>query len=211
MAIGTGSLIEVAITLGKPNEGQMNVWQYLVLDFTGIPLAAEIGQAWWNNCKATYRALALATWGQNFQKVSVRELNNPTGEYGEYSISSSEQAGTRSSPTDSDPQPAFVAVGVRLSVSTRATRPGQKRFGFLTQTDCVGNTLQSAYKGLLDSHMGVMVAQHVLGAPALGVVLVPHVVRKDTAGFTTANQAILGYAINDNVTSQVSRRIGRGM
>ena len=102
-------------------------------------------------------------------------------------------------------------MGVRLAVGTRLTRPGQKRLGFLTQSDAIGNDLQADYNTAAVALMDVMSADMVLGAPAVGVVLRPYVVGLNADGTIRTSQAVIGYSINQKVTSQVSRRFGRGV
>lgn len=211
MAITTGSLVRVALAQSNLGEVQMNIWDYLVLELAGIPTAGNYAEAWWNHVKTAYRAMALATNTTAFSSVRVTELGNPTGEYGEFSVPTGERAGTRTSPGDADMLPSYAAIGVRLSVATRSTRPGQKRFGFLTQTDLVNNDVQSAIGTLTTTLMNVMTTNITLGAPAAGVVLVPHVVSLNGDGTVRAHQAVTGYAINAKATSQVSRRYGRGV
>lgn len=211
MAITTGSKIAVTLVMNLANQTLMNVWQYNVLELVGIPNAAQYGQAWWGHVKTNYRAISAVGLGNVFQSVRVVELGNNTGEYGEYSIPSNEQAGTRANPTDGDAEVLFVAAGVRLTVPSRLTRPGQKRFPFLTQNDTAAQQLSSAYIAILTTLMGTMTANMTLGAPAAGVVLVPSVVGLNADGTIRASQAVSGYVINTNPTSQVSRRIGRGI
>lgn len=210
MAITTGSRIAVTLKMLMSSQTIMQVWTYNVLEIVGTPTAAHYGQAWWNHVKATYRALSAVGLGSVFQSVLVTELGNPTGEYGEFGIPLAEKAGTRAAPADADVMPIFVAAGVRLNVPARVTRPGQKRFPFLTQTDVVLNDLQSQFTTLLTSHMDVMIANMTLGAPAAGVVLVPAVVGLNADGTIRGSQVTTSYTINPQVTSQVSRKVGHG-
>lgn len=211
MAIATGSRIEVSLSMVVASQRVMNVWQYRADPVTGSPSAAEIGAAWWAAVKTPYRALCNSGYGQVFRSVTVRELNNPTGAYGEYAIPSGEQTGTRTIAAEGGIATTFVAAGVRLAVETRATRPGQKRFGFVSESDINENVLSSGYQSLLVTLMDTMTNSLTLGSPALATVLLPIVVSKDATGAVTADQAVTGYVINTNVTSQVSRRFGRGV
>lgn len=211
MAITTGSRIRIALTQNSLGETQMNVWDYIVLELVGTPTAGNYAEAWWNHVKTVYRALPTTAMTTAFSSVRVTELGNPEGEYGEYSVPVGERAGTRTPPGDSDNLPSYSAVGVRLSVATRATRPGQKRFGFLTQADLVNNDVQGPIGTIITNLMNVMTANMTLGAPAAGVVLVPSVVGLNADGSIRTSQVITGYAINAKATSQVSRRYGRGV
>jgi len=59
--------------------------------------------------------------------------------------------------------------------------------------------------------MLVMAAGMILGAPAALVQLDPIVTRKDATGAVTAHQPVTGFLIASQVTSQVSRKPGRGV
>lgn len=211
MAITTGSRISISLIMNLHQQEVMNVWSYNVLELVGTPTAVNYGEAWWNHVKSAYRALAIAGFGNVFRSVRVVELGNSTGEYGEFPIPTGEQAGTRTNPTDAEFTPLFTAAGIRLTVGTRLTRPGQKRIPFLTQSDVVSQDLTSGFVTLLNSLMAVMKANMTLGAPAAGVVLVPSVVGLNADGTIRASQVITGYVIDTVATTQVSRRVGRGM
>lgn len=211
MAITTGTRIHCTLVMSAANQTIMNVWSYSVLEIVGVPNAAQYGEAWWNHVKAPYRALATADFGAVFKSVRVTELGNPTGEYGEFAIPTDEQTGTRANPTDADTEPLLLAAGVRLTVPSRLTRPGQKRFTFLTQTDTLNQVISAGFKTLLTTLMTTMTANMVLGAPAAGVVLVPHVVSLNADGSIRASQTVTGFVVANNPTSQVTRKIGRGI
>lgn len=211
MSITTGSSIAITLNMTAAGYVAQNVWSYNVLELVGTPTAANYGEAWWNHVKTNYRATCAAVWGSSFKSVRVVELGNPAGEYGEFSIPSDEQAGTRANPADSEVTPVFLAAGVRLTVATRLTRPGQKRIPFLCQSDQNSQDLSSGFKSLVETLMGTMTSNITLGAPAAGVVLVPAVVGLNTDGTIRASQAVTGFVVADKVTSQVSRKAGRGI
>lgn len=211
MAISTLSKINMALTFIQGGQTCMNVWSYNVLEIIGTPTAGDYAEAWWNHVKTNYRALASAYFGTTFIKVVCSELGNPTtGEYGEYAIPSGEAAGSRSY-SSGEAMPPFVSVGMRLAVLTRTTRPGQKRLGWVMEGDVNGSDVQSGYLGLADTLGATMLANMTLGAPAAGVVLVPHVVSLNTDGSIRAAQLASGYSLNTKATSQVSRKWGRGI
>lgn len=211
MAIGALSLIEVTLVQSfLAANAVYNVFQYEVQGELGSPDATDWAEAWWNHVKATYRAIA-PTGSAPFRSVIVRELDNATGEYGEFAIPTAEQTGTRADP-GGDWLPMFVAGAVRLTVATRVTRPGQKRFSYLKEGDLDGQFLGVAYTTAVNALMVVLTSTMLLGAPALGSEIEPHVVRKSpTTGLPIAHQPVTGFLINPEVTHQVSRRVGRGI
>jgi len=210
MAISVGSLVEFVINMRYQAQETLNVWQYEVTTWPGSVSAVQGAEGYWNHIKATLRALQLASQPDTFISIKIRELNNVAGDYAEYDVPTAEKVGTRANPAGAELLPPFGAAGVRLVVGSRLTRPGQKRYAFLTETDNIAGVLQSAYRTLLVAHMNIMTVNLVLGAPAATCTLVPIVTKKDATGFVTAHQNITGYLINGNITSQNSRKFGRG-
>lgn len=211
MAIGVGTLLEISLGMIADGQSAMNVYQYEVTVSPSTKSAAEVAEAWWNHVKTNYRALAVSGGGRQFDKVVVRELNNPTGELAEFSVPAGEQDGTRAAGSLGPYLPTANAVGVRLTVGTRATRPGQKRIPFLTEGDVTGNPVGATFIGLTEALMGTMTGTITLGDPAEFVVLDPIITRKDATGAVTAHQPVTGFIVNPYVSSQVSRKYGRGI
>lgn len=210
MAIGAGSLIEVALNQRGFDGGMLilNVFQYEVTAIAGGTTAANIAEGWWNDVKTAYRAIVNTGSTNWFRTVRVTELNNPSGDFAEWDVPSGEQAGTR--VLSGELMPPFNAVGVRLLVGSRVTRPGQKRFTPVGEVDNVTGVLQASLRGLIVTLMNNLSTQKVLGAPALGTTLFPIVTRKNVAGTVTAWQDVIGYLINNDITSQNTRKYGRG-
>jgi len=210
MAITEGTLLEISLNMEFGGAVAMNVWAYEVTGtFTGIS-AAAVGQAWWNDVKTVYRAMVRpATWFL-FKSVTVREMNNASGELAEWNIPSNEQQGTRSGQDASDWLPQFNAGAFRLAVGSRLTRPGQKRIPGLLEVDQSAGGLSAGYVTLIDALATHMVGSMTLGAPAVGMDLLVSVFKKDATGAVIAHQPVIGYVLNSNVSSQVSRKFGVG-
>jgi hypothetical protein len=211
MAIVDGTLIEMNLNMLMLAQQISMVFQYEVVGIGPGVSAVQIAEAYWNNIKVTTRALSQAAgFTLPFKTITIRELNDPAGAYATYDIPFAEQAGTRSSGSG-DAMPPFVAVGVRFVVGTRATRPGQKRVPFVLEGDNISGQLQSGMQGIVQTWCGVMTNIMNLGAPAALTGLQPIVVRKDAGGFVTAYQNVTGFLVNGNLTTQNSRKIGRGI
>lgn len=211
MTLNTNSLIEIEVHMTGFNQTFMNVFQYRFSEFEFGVTLEQILPAYWNHVKGVYRALAAVAYGTPFQKLVGRELNNPVGELAEYGIPEGEQAGTRPNPSPTDALPPFNTAGVRLLVSTRATRPGQKRLPFLYEADNLNGNLTGAFTALLVNWANTMTDTMTLGAPAALTALEPIVCRKTPQGLVVAEQNVTGYLINPAITTQNSRKIGRGI
>ena len=211
MAIGAGSLIQVTIGGTMLANAWMNVWTFEVVGETGNPTAAEWGEAIWNDCKTNYRALVANVHTAAFQYVKVREMDSLTGEYGEFSIPSAEQVGTGGTSATTY-LPTFTAAGIRLTVATRVTRPGQKRVPGQRAEDISTHNWQAAYLTKLGTFAANMVGMGVLGIPAVTSEVKLSIVSLDrVSGLPVAHQPVTGYLVNPLVTSQVSRKAGVGV
>jgi hypothetical protein len=145
-----------------------------------------------------------------FQTVKVRELDSLTGDYGEFAIPGADAAGTRAPSTPGDALTPFVALGVRLGVATRVTRPGQKRFAGFCEADIQGPQFTSSVTTAANLLMALMRADMTLGAPAALTTLDPVIVRKDLTGLPVVSQPITSHIVNLYVTTQNTRKFGRG-
>lgn len=210
MAITIDSLVEVSL-IQQTFAGQVyNVFGYEVTSGIGEVEGVSVGEAWWNYVKDEYRAMVRPTEAWLFSSVVVREMNNPTGVLAEWSIPTGEQQGSRTGVGTSEFLPPFNAAGFKMTVGSRATRPGQKRIGGLLEVDAVAWSLDATYKALLVTLAEELCTTLTLAAPAATWNLTPNIFRKDATGAVTAHQAVTGYVINNNVTSQVSRKLGLG-
>lgn len=210
MAITEGTKLRISLYATFHGQQCMNVWYYNVTGtFTGIS-AGAVGNAWWQRVKTDYRALVDVAFSNVFEKVLVTDVSEALGEYGEYSIPTGERVGTRSVASASG-MPPFVAAGARLSVATRVTRPGQKRFAWVLEQDTSGPSVSTTYIDLANAVLAKAAVAGTLGVPALGMDLQPIVARVDpTTRVVTAWQPITGYTVSPTLTSQVSRKMGRG-
>lgn len=170
-----------------------------------------VGEAWWNDVKAAWRGVCGAGYGNVFDSVFVREIGGGLA-YGEYAIPAGERAGTRASGALGDGMPSYVAVGCKLTVGTGVTRPGQMRIPFLADADTLGNDVASGFLTLCQTLAAKYSSTITLGAPVATGTLTPNVLRysKTVPPTVIASQDIGGYLLNSRVTSQVSRRSGRG-
>lgn len=210
MTIGSGSKIEISLNMLYLAQQCAMVFQYEVVDFPTTPPAVAVAEAWWNNVKASTRALAMTSLSTPFRNVKIRELNNPAGDYATFDIPVAEQTGTRTTGSG-DNMPPYVSTAVQLVVGSRLTRPGQKRPPFVTEGDNVSGAVGSSLLLATQTWAGVMTSVFSLGAPAALSSLRPIVAKKDANGFVVASQPITGYIVSPNLSTQNSRKIGRGI
>lgn len=170
-----------------------------------------VGNAWWQDVKDAWRDLINAASGDFlFKSVLVEEFNG-SGGLGEYAIPIDEQLGTRPGGATSGFLPSYCACGVRLSVPTRNTRPGQKRFPGLIETDVLDNEITSDYIDLVEALSAKYDSAITLGAPVAAGLLTPIIIKyTGSPPAEAARQDVTGHVINSSVTSQVSRRKGHG-
>lgn len=169
-------------------------------------------EAYWNDIKTAARGIMTNYIGDaSWDSLLGEEIGGGLA-YAEYAVPTGERVGTRSTTGLGDPVSSFSAGGVRLAVATRATRPGQKRFPFLFEADVDRNALGATYLTLLTALGLKFSAQITLGAPVATGVLHPIVTRHDHSDppIITASQDVIGQVVNQDVTTQVSRKKGRG-
>lgn len=210
--VNAGDHIQISLDMTSAGERVTNVWNFRVVAAPATPGAGQVAQAWWQEVRDQYRALALPTSGFTFDKVRIEQSNSNVGYFAEYLIPLNERDGTRSpAPANGVPLASFIAVGARLSVGSRATRPGQKRFAFLTEGDVSTQRVDNAFIILVNNLLNQIVPDMTLNAPAAATALVPEVYGKGSTNpplFTY--QDVTGFLVNPNVTSQNSRKVGRG-
>ena len=210
MAVILGNIYEISLRMSTPSGNAYNVFQYEAIFGDDLVDGAELGEAWWNHVKTVYRALVSQGEGGFFRSVTAKDLTNTAGLFGEYGIPAGERGGVRTGMAQGEPAPGFNAVGVRLAVGTRATRPGQKRLPGLVEEDLFGQAVHSVYLGLATTWAQLVTEDFVLGIPAALVTLRPVIVRRGAGGAIVATQPVTGYVVNPYITSQVSRKAGRG-
>lgn len=149
MAISEGTLLELSVRMRFGETLLMNVYGYEVTGTFSNIAAVNVAEAWWNSIKGGMRSLVRPSTGFTFRSIVVREMNNPTGELAEWNVPAGESAGTRSGVDLSEFLPAFNAAGFRLTVGSRATRPGQKRIPGLLEVDSETGVLSASYTAAL--------------------------------------------------------------
>lgn len=172
--------------------------------------AQAVGEAYWNDIKTAWRASHYAGTLDFTQSIFVSEPG-VSGAYGEYAIPDDEQVGTRTGVGAGDLLPPYCAAAMRLTVSSRVTRPGQKRFWGLAEGDNVSGQLQAAGIALWEALAPKFDSVITLGAPVATGTLAPIIVRIDrVTGDITASQNVDGHILNHNLSTQNSRKFGRG-
>lgn len=210
MAIPPGNVAQITVTGKTFEQTWSNVFTYGVVVWPAPVTAEQAAEAYWNHVKATYRALFPVGWTSAFTSVTVTDISDNTGDFAVYGIPTAERAGTRSNPAG-DPAPPFLALGARLNVGSRVTRPGQKRFAGMYEVDMSGDVAAAGYITLVQNLLNVTSVGIVLGAPAATVSLAPIVVKRDPAtGGVLTFQNVTSYTINSRLTTQNTRKIGRG-
>lgn len=188
--------------------------QYYRLDGAAFLTATVLGvlEALWNDQKTALRSmmgnlLADASW----DSLLGNEIGGGLG-YAEFPVPTAERVGLRAVGSLGDPVSSFTAGGFRQTVGTRVTRPGQKRFPFIYETDIDRNTLGVGYLSGLDAVAIKFSAAVTLGAPVATGLMHPEIAHLTGAPpVPTTYQDVTGYVKNSNVTSQVSRKLGRGI
>lgn len=208
----TSDLLKVSVR-GQLLAQRVEVVQYFVCGGAGLLTAscANVAEAFWNYVKTEWRASHGTADEDRTLSVFVEEVGGSLG-FGEYAIPSDEQLGTRVITSLGDLLPPFAAVGARLTIATRVTRPGQKRFWGLFEHDSNNGLLDADVRALVEDLLDKWTLPIGLSTPADVVGLNAYVVRLNReTGAVVTRQAVTGYLVSPYVTTQNSRKYGRGV
>lgn len=169
-----------------------------------------VAESYWNDIKTTWRAFQSVNGEVRTNSILISEPGL-TGAYAEFPIPEAERLGSRTGVASNTVEPCFMAAGVRLTVGTRTTRPGQKRFPGMGEVDVDANLLVGAYVTLVEA-VAVKFSEPIeLGAPVATGVLHPEITRVDpTTKLVVVRQDVTGFVVNPAPTTQNSRKVGRG-
>lgn len=208
----TSNLIKVTLRYTFQNQQCQTTQHYRFgNEVTESITATHVGEAWWNDVKTAWRAMIINDPSFRFDSVLVEELA-AGGQFGEFAVPAGERLGTRPLGSLGAWLPTFNAVGVRLVVASRVTRPGQKRFPGLSEGDNEGGFVAAGFIALVGAVAAKYSGIITLGAPALAEALIPVVARYDAGDpVPVVTQDVVGHWVSSIITSQVSRKPGRGI
>lgn len=209
MALELDGVYQITLEGTVLDQTVANIW-YCVVQAVGSVDGNEtqLAEAWWNHVKVQYRAVAVTNYATAFQNVKVEQCGTGVRGYGVYPIPIAEQSGTRSNGSGGGAEslPSFTAVGMRLNVGSRQTRPGQKRLWGLAEIDQNANTLQASAFNAAVALGTRMEGLLTLGAP-LALTQIYHVIRKSgPLDHNLLVNPITTTSVSRMVRSQVSRR-----
>lgn len=187
--------------------------QFYRLTGSAFATATVLGvlEAYWNDIKTAVRSVFSTSEDvSTIDSILGDEVGGGLG-FAEFSIPPDERVGTRPAGADGLWLNSFSAIGGRLTVGSRLTRPGQKRFPMLREGDVSSNAVTPAIIDVYDPVFAKFSDLITLGAPVATGVMQPEIGKSVPSGFPTVFQDVTGRVINTNVTSQVSRKVGRGI
>ena len=204
MALSDGDIIEIVDRQLQGADVTLNVYHYRINTSVIPPSPAQVAEFWWNDCNTVIRDLQ--TDDILHIRVTCRHLDNATN-YGEYIIPEEEQAGVN---TGVDTLPRQDAVGVTFQPAEPLVKPGSKRIAGIPE-NVSGNwgLLTSGFVTIVGEYGAHMSSQ--LNDVVHGAVLTPIIV-----GLPNDNRPsrveieMQGYVVNPYITTQNTRKIGRG-
>lgn len=211
MAIDIGNVVRITDKQTFDAQQVLNVYYYNI-DSTPGSTPDEIAQAWWEKMNASIRAVQ--TSGVVHNEVLIENLDG-TLDFGRYVPATGSNAGTC---IETQPLSAFAAYGITLTVSTRLVRPGSKRIvGIPEAYNGDYGVLTGAAVGLLNTlgeDMTEDVSFGLLGAGMMHPVIVgfphPESPTGRPARLERVDFEVTGYLVNPYVTTQNTRKRGRG-
>jgi len=210
MPVTTGHL-QVAIRglyLGQ----QVEVVQWYRLNGAAFLTATVLGvlEAYWNNIKDDWRAFHIN--GADDRTISLFGREPGTGgAYAEFPIPTGERQGTRDGAVLGDWMPPMNATGIKLVVGSGVTRPGAKRLWGMVEGDQNKGALGAGIVAAANVAATIFANTIILGSPVATGEMQGEIVRLDPdTGLVSASQDVTGFIVKPNVTTQNSRKIGRG-
>lgn len=212
MTLIAGAEIHVAFRYTYLGQRCENVQAYVAAGLTTTGATMENWlEALWNDYKVRLRAFApndpaIGT----FDSLVGTEIGGGLN-FAEFPIPTLERVGERVVVDGARWLSGLNAGGFRQTVATRLTRPGQKRFPWVLDTQAQNNSLGADYLALLTDVATAFSTPSILGAPVVDANPIPIVVHEPgVRDPVRRTQAITGFVVNPDLTSQVSRKKGHG-
>jgi len=213
--MNVGNLIQITVSTRFSGNELRNIFHYEVTNTVGDPALSDVLEAF--EAQVVPEMADVIVGGAYIYGLHGENLTDET------SIADLDLALTHPGTRAGDAMPMFNALGIKLIRTTKATRQGQKRFGPVSETD---------------STSGVFTSGLITAAEALGAVLIAELDADDGAGNSATlipviygealperpskrggtlpardsfKNPIGGFSVNSLVTSQVTRKPGRGI
>lgn len=158
MAIAIGDVVRFTVFQAPGVNEVLNVFHYQTTEAISDPTDYEaMGRNFWDHVKAAWRAFVATDYNPWFDRIVIENLTNGL-DFGVYTITGAERAGTRSASGDFLGQ--WICAAVRMNVGSRLTRPGQKRFSPLYEGDQANGLLTSGMVTILTA-LGAVLDDHI--------------------------------------------------
>lgn len=216
-----GDIYEVEMRYNTPGSVCRAVFHYSY-ELTAIPFGGTLSQLLAEKFAAQKASAILAPCGVNVGVTSIlaRNLFDPTDFYENFATNSGSQ-GTSSS----EYLPPFVAFGFQYSGDRRDVRQGSKRLAGVLETNSIAGYASGALTSALDAARLAMrspvTAGDVIPANTWFPVIVKRVKETDPTGNViyrlpeNTGETVIAHVLDVFykmlLTSQVSRKIGRGV
>lgn len=204
MPYAINDIVQVTMTGISLNETTRNVFHYRVTDANGSTTAQNLLEAFQNAVVAPLmNILSVDT------EVRLLEIDNLTDglSFGELPLFSVE------GNVAGSVMPSYVVVGYKLLRSSKITRNGFKRFSGVVEADVTGNLMTSTFVNSAANQavIDALGSEIVTGQAGVAASMFPVILGRrpgQTPPFVT--QDVAGVELQRNITSQNSRKPGRG-
>ena len=192
-------VVEIVLEAEQFEQDVRNVFHYFIAATVGLTNILEALQAFIDEVVPTIIAVSGDT--VHFTQARIKNLTDPD----EFGLIEIDDNGTQSG----DQYAGFVACGITLNPNSGATRPGSKRMAGVRESDALDGVLTGGGLALWDDLEPVFVAS-IGDTPDWG--LIPIILgRLDDGGYDLSRDSgILSATVKSQLTSQTSRKIGRG-
>lgn len=204
--VAAGTVLQVNLRGTFMQQKIQNVFHFRLVAAADDGYMSAFANGFWQHIKVQWRAVTPLSAKLIYTDVTVEALggSNP---FGQYTIPVAEQQGTRATATLF--MPPFNAANITFNVSNRNVRPGSKRIAGLVEEDQADGVLNDSLIGLYNTLAVKLIDDVTVADPAMSGIFVIYG-RENNNRPTPVSEPVVGYKTSPNVSSQNSRKFGRG-
>lgn len=207
MAITTSSILRITIFQTYQLQQVLNVFHAKQTAGAASDTALEVLRGFWDEIKNDWQNAMPNNAAMSTYRILLEDLVAPH-DFADYSIPTGERSGART--VSGNLLNSFSAASVKITTATREVRPGGKRITGLSEDIVDGQLLAGSYVTLLNTLFSTIEAGWDALAPGSGSYDVGVYGVGRPAAPPLKFRQMNGFEVSPYVSSQVSRKIGRG-
>lgn len=204
--VDAGTVLQLNVRGTFMQQKIQNVYHFRLVGAADDGYMAAFAEGFWNHIKDEFRATQPLNSTLNYTDVTCEALAG-AHPFGQYTIPLAEQPGTRATSTLF--MPPFNSVNITFNVADRAVRPGSKRYAGLVEEDNANGVLSDSLQALYATLAEKLIEDVTVVDPAMSGIFVIYG-RENDSRPVPVSRPVVGYKVSPNISSQNSRKFGRG-